>query len=143
MLPLDKRYLIKTSQEVEKTKKKVSKKKPKAKTEKTDAEISDFLKDCKKALNSANFKVSKIKTKSGTKTVKRKDRSDNSILNSKMKSVSKTILKDINPKDEPERFKQAEEILEIISEITKKLDKLVLSKSISELATIKKFFEKF
>jgi hypothetical protein len=34
-----------------KTKAKISKKKPKIKTEKTDAEISDFLKDCKKAEN--------------------------------------------------------------------------------------------
>lgn len=128
--------------EFTKPKQTVKKKQPKAKTEKTDGEISDFLKECKEALNSANFKVSKIKTKNGTKTVK-KSRSDNSILNSKMKSVAKTILKDIKPKDEPERYNQAQEIIDIITEITKKLDKLVLTKSISELATIKKFFEKF
>ena len=127
-----------------KPKKTIKKKEPKAKTEKTDDQISDFLKDCKKALSSADYKVSKIKSKSGsTKTVKRKVRNDNAILNSKMKSVSKTILKDIKEKDEPERYKQAKDIVEIISEITKKLDKLVLNKSISELATIKKFFEKF
>ena len=127
-----------------KVKKTVKKKEPKAKTEKTDDQISDFLKDCKKALSSADYKVSKIKTKSGsTKTVKRKVRNDNAILNSKMKSVAKTILKDIKETDEPERYKQAKDIVEIISEITKKLDKLVLNKSISELATIKKFFEKF
>ena len=131
------------AQLIKKSKPKVSKKKPKAQTSKTDSELTEYLKDCKKALNSANFKVSKIKTKSGTKTVKRKVRSDNAILNTKMKSVSKTILKDIDEKKSPEIYKQAQEIISILSEITKKIDKLVSSKKVNELETIKKFFDKF
>lgn len=85
---------------------------------------SDKIKECKKALEDAQYKVVKKTTASGKKQVRIK-RDDNQILNTKMDSVAATIRKDVKAgsPNESEIEKSIKNIQKTLTKIVQALDK--------------------
>ena len=84
-------------------------------------EESKAIKDCKKVLNDANYKIVKKKTAEGRKQVRVK-RPDKKILTTKMESVFKTIEKDV-----PKESNDFEEINDAVKSISNVLTKIIQS----------------
>jgi len=112
-------------------------------------EPEDELAECKKILEAANYDVKSktVKTKNGKKIIKtREPRQDRSIIADRTKSVFTTITKAFSSEEDKDANKALLDMVETIKELMIKflnsLDKLVASKDVDKIKTIKELLKK-